>query len=193
MRLAPGFFEMKKIIAVLMCAVMAAAFAGCGKKDKSIPTTDAPTTKMNYSQVNTAPVKVDEKLKKETFTKQDGSYAVDYFIGESSNYDSICNYDKNGKLVDMKKFTYDENGKRITAFNYDSSNNFTGGTAYEYDGDLLMKIYYYKPDGSLNYYESREYDANGNIVRAPIIDAEGNVLADGERTTAAPAASTTAK
>ena len=54
-----------------------------------------------------------------------------------------------------------------------------------------MTIYYYNADGSLKYYEEDIYDSQGNLIAAPLIDAEGNTLASGERTTAA--ATTTSK
>lgn len=183
---------MKKFLAVLLLAAMVLTFVGCGNKDVSKQGGENAT--VNYSVIDTGIEKINEKeLEKKDVTRNDGMKEEQYKDSESGNLKEIVIYNEKGKADTYKQFEYNEDGRIVAQKQFDGGKNFKSATAYEYDGDRLMRIYYYNADGSLNYYEDRTYDADGNIISAPLIDAEGNTLANPEFTKPAKKAETTAK
>ena len=177
---------MKKIIALILCLSTVFVFFGCGKKTKSIVSKD-------FSNISVEAPTLNEELEVKEFKSNDGSKSVNYYNdSNSSQIDTIVNYDNKGNVETYRFFTYDDNGKSLSVRDFDAENNLVSAQAYDYDDNgVRQHIYYYNADGSLKYYEEDIYDSQGNLIAAPLIDAEGNTLASGERTTAA--ATTTSK
>ncbi len=172
---------MKKAVVILLCIATLTMFFGCGKKEKAIVSKD-------FSNISVEVPTLNEEVEVKEFKATDGSKSVNYYNEENdAQIDTIVNYDNKGNVETYRFFTYDENGKSLSVRDFDAENNLVSAQAYDYDdAGVRQHIYYYNADGTLKYYEEDIYDSNGNLIAAPIIDAEGRTLASGERTTAAP-------
>lgn len=164
---------MKKIIALLLCALCVLALFGCNKEpDNTEATTDA-----GVRSVSVEPIVIDESKENETYTKADGSYDVNYFVEGSNSFDTICKYDDKGELSECRAYDYDADGNCISERVYNADKSFASEKVYDYNDDnTINKIWFYNDTGALDYYSVYVYDKDGTLLATPYYDANDKLL-----------------
>lgn len=115
------------------------------------------------------------------YTRYDSDGNIRHFSHETWAYDENGNeieyaeVDENGNVTARSIREYDAFGYEIKYEKYDNAGKCIDKTIYNYDehGNLILFAEY--PDGNIMTMIEREYDENGNEIKALFYDSDGNI------------------
>lgn len=113
------------------------------------------------------------------------SEAILYDEQETEQCRLVYEYDSHGNCLqqlslsiyeelEIRNSTYDEKDRIITTVYRNLEGEITERLEWEYFGDKDIKISY-NADGTMNWREVTDYDANGDIIRVTDYDANGEI------------------
>ncbi len=161
---------MKKLIALILCAVMALALCACNNNVEDEPVTE------NYDTVSTDPVVIGPSEDAKIFEAEDGSSSA-YYYTEDGKLKLVCNYNADGSLKECREYSYDENDNCNSERVYGAQKEFKSGKIYFYNqkGDIL-KINFYDAQGKLDYFSEYRYGDNGVLLATPYYEEDGRLI-----------------
>ena len=118
-------------------------------------------------------------LTKQTWFNSDGSvsYIQTYQYDSNGKQIGYTRYNSDGTIRERSENEYNSSGYRTKQIRYDATGNKTW--EYEYLGvsnnNYVTKLTRFNSDGTVNYYQTNEYDSDWNNIRTNEYDADGNL------------------
>lgn len=162
---------MKKLIALILCVVMALALCACNNNNVD----EEPVTE-NYDTVSTDAVVIGPAEDAKIFEAEDGSSSA-YYYDENGQLKLVCSYTAASVLKEAREYGYDENGNCISERVYGAQKEFKSAKIYFYNqkGDIL-KINFYDAEGNLDYFSEYRYGDNGVLLATPYYEEDGRLI-----------------
>lgn len=159
---------MKKILSVIIAAVMMFSLSGCGGSDTDNSSGDS-------SQTKTETVTKRNPVRSELYSNDD-TYLAEVTYEYDSNGNMLSNtttwVEDWGGDWEKDEYTYNANNNVLTKTSSRKDNDYKYTLVYEYDeGGKLTKTF--SPDDP-SYYIGYTYDEKGHLVKRANYDADGN-------------------
>lgn len=108
----------------------------------------------------------------------DGSITVrqEYTYDADGNVLSEIDYDANGNEIGRRETTYDGDGHILTNKQTTADNSVYGNYVYTYEDGNMTEIVSYESDGSVQFHQRNDFDADGNPTQGTDAAGDGTPL-----------------
>ena len=167
--------NIKRLIAIILAAVMLLCVVSCGENEKDGTDTASTSSKVSSEETPSEYTPSDSTSEEEAKVKNavvryfkyapggklKTTYDVDYSVEGTITVNA---FDKNNYKTGSTVYDYDENGLVVYCSERDKDGNELHYTTYEFNNIGKVDTEYYYEEEALRRTSKHEYDNNGNLV-----------------------------